>query len=216
VKLRSKTTLDEFIDKRRRIRDKEQKEIAEDLSEHPKGWKWIKLDGLVLIESGKRPRGGSTEKGVPSLGGEQLLPNGEVNWKKLRYIPESFFDTLKKGKVKPGDILVVKDGATTGKTVFVKDLPFKKVAVNEHVFILRPLNKEKLLSRYLFFVLFSKIGQEQIRILFHGATQGGITQRDIREIRIPLPPLKEQKRIVARIEEILSRVEEAKKLKARC
>jgi len=41
-------------------------------------------------------KGGSTETGIPSLGGEQLLPIGEVNWEKLRYVPEDFFDTLKK------------------------------------------------------------------------------------------------------------------------
>lgn len=190
------------------------KEIVETLPELPEKWKWVKLNELILIESGKRPKGGSRETGVPSLGGEQLLPNGEINWEKLRYIPEDFFDNvMKKGKVKVKDILVVKDGATTGKTAYVRNLPFRKVAVNEHVFILRPLEGSGLLNEYLFFVLFSEIGQKQIRDLFHGAAQGGITQQNIQEILIPLPPLEEQKRIVARIEEILSRVEQAKKLR---
>jgi type I restriction enzyme S subunit len=166
------------------------------------GWEWVKLKELVLIESGKRPKGGSTGTGIPSLGGEQLLPTGKVNWEKLRYVPEDFFDTLKKGKVKQGDVLVVKDGATTGKTAYVESLPFKKVAVNEHVFIVRSLDESRLLNKYLFFVLFSEIGQKQIRDLFHGAAQGGITQRNVEEISIPLPTLDEQKRIIVYLDKL--------------
>jgi type I restriction enzyme S subunit len=166
------------------------------------GWKWVRLKELVLIESGKRPKGGSTGTGVPSLGGEQLLPTGKVNWEKLRYVPEDFFDTLKKGKVKQGDVLVVKDGATTGKTAYVESLPFKKVAVNEHVFIVRSLDESRLLNKYLFFILFSEIGQKQIRDLFHGAAQGGITQHNVEEISIPLPTLDEQKRIIVYLDKL--------------
>jgi len=166
------------------------------------GWELAKLKELVLIESGKRPKGGSTETGVPSLGGEQLLPTGEVNWEKLRYIPEDFFDTLKKGKVKQGDVLVVKDGATTGKTAYVESLPFKKVAVNEHVFVIRSLDESRLINKYLFFILFSEVGQKQIRDLFHGAAQGGITQHNVEEILIPLPSLEEQKRIIVYLDEL--------------
>lgn len=177
--------------------------------------KWVKLNELILIESGKRPKGGSTEIGVPSLGGEQLLPNGEINWEKLRFIPEEFFDNMKKGKVKLGDVLMVKDGATTGKVAYVKDLPFEKVAVNEHVFILRSLDRNRLLNKYLFYVLFSEIGQRQIRDLFHGAAQGGITQSNVKEIFIPLPPLNEQERITLYLDKIRETIESIKKLQLR-
>jgi type I restriction enzyme S subunit len=176
------------------------------------GWEWVKLKELVLIESGKRPKGGSTGTGVPSLGGEQLLPTGKVNWEKLRYVPEDFFDTLKKGKVKQGDVLVVKDGATTGKTAYVESLPFKKVAVNEHVFIVRSLDESRLLNKYLFFALFSEIGQKQIRDLFHGAAQGGITQRNVEEISIPLPTLDEQKRIIVYLDKLRETIESIRRL----
>ncbi|MEM3027045.1 MAG: restriction endonuclease subunit S, partial [Thermoproteota archaeon] len=109
---------------RKQAREEAEKIMQEALNKvfsraEEEGWEWVKLNGLVLIESGKRPKGGSTETGVPSLGGEQLLPNGEVTWERLRFIPEEFYDAMKKGKVKLGDVLVVKDGATTGKTAYV-------------------------------------------------------------------------------------------------
>ena len=58
--------------------------------------------------------------------------------KKIKYIPEAFFESLNKGRIYPADIIVVKDGATTGKTSFVgEDFPYARAAVNEHVFIVR-------------------------------------------------------------------------------
>jgi len=180
-----------------------------------KGWRWVRLgkevetDGkkykLIAIESGRRPKGGSVEQGIPSLGGEQLLSNGRVNWNKLRFIPEDFYESMQKGKVKEGDVLVVKDGATTGKTVYVDHLPYRKIAVNEHVFLLRS-KTEVLENKYLFYMLFSDVGQDQIKRLFHGATQGGITQNDVKSIQVPLPPLPEQKQIVAYLDKIQEKV----------
>lgn len=188
------------------------KERIQGFYDLPKKWTWSKLGELISIEAGKRPVGGSTKEGVPSLGGEQLLPNGEINWKKLRYIPEDFYDNMKRGKVKLADVLVVKDGATTGKTAYVKYLPFKKVAVNEHIFILRSRDENKLLNEYLFFVLFSKLGQQQIKRFFHGATQGGITRDNIEELLIPLPKVEDQKKIVVYFSKLKESIEVIRKL----
>ena len=205
------STLDSFM-KKQIIDDKGCREVINDLCKLEK-WKQAKLEDLIIIESGRRPKGGSTNKGVPSLGGEQLSPDGKIYWDKLRFIPEDFFNSLQKGKVKLNDVLIVKDGATTGKVAFVDKLPFNKVAVNEHVFIIRSLNEKLFLNKYLFYVLFSEIGQNQIHKLSHGTTRGGITRENVKCIRVPLPLLEEQKCIVAKIEEILSRVEQVKKLR---
>jgi type I restriction enzyme S subunit len=176
-------------------------------------WPTKKLGELIIIESGKRPKGGSVEKGIPSIGGEQLLSDGKIDWNNLRYIPEEFYNSLSKGKIQEGDVLVVKDGATTGKTCYVEKLILPRAAVNEHVFILRSRNPDLLFNKFLFYVLFSDIGQRQISNVFHGSTQGGITQKDIERIEIPLPPLEIQKRIVARIEELFEKIDKAKQLR---
>lgn len=178
----------------------------------PKKWAWARLDELISIEACKRPVGDSTKKGVPSLGGEQLLPSGEINWEKLRYIPEDFYDGMKRGKVKLGDVLIVKDGATTGKTAYIKYLPFEKVAVNEHIFILRSRDENKLLNEYLFFVLFSELGQQQIKKFFHGVAQGGITRNNVEEFFIPLPAVEDQKRMAAYFSKVKESVEVLRKL----
>jgi len=172
----------------------------------PKSWKVVELNNLIEVETGKRAKGGGLNEGkIPSIGGEHLSRDGSILWNKnMKFIPNDLYDTLKQGKVKLGDILVVKDGATTGKVAFVENLPFEKVAVNEHVFIIRSKSKDKLFNEFLFYVLFSNIGQSQIKLRFHGMI-GGIRKEEIRSLKIPLPPLHEQKKIA----EILSTVDKA-------
>jgi len=169
----------------------------------PKEWKVVKLDTIADIETGKRAKGGGLSKGsVASIGGEHIDQDGNILWDKMKFIPESFYEDLNQGKVRLGDILMVKDGATTGKTCIVRSLPYEKVAINEHVFLIK--SKAGAISEFLFYVLFSKVGQNQIKLKFHGLI-GGIKRGDIKSIIIPLPPLPEQQKIA----EILSTVDSA-------
>lgn len=56
---------------------------------------------------------------------------------------------------------------------------------------------------YLFYYLQSPLGQNEIRKNFKATAQGTITVQDVREIIVKIPPLAEQHRIVAKIEELL-------------
>jgi len=137
------------------------------------------------ITSGARPKGGVKyiKEGVPSIGGEHITFNGSFDFGQLRYIPKSFHEKLKKSWVKPFDVLLVKDGATTGKVALVgEDFPFKQCNINEHVF--RIELEEGYNPYYIFSFLFSKLGQEQIKRLSSGAAQKGITNDAIRKIMI--------------------------------
>lgn len=175
---------------------------------------WVEVELsklLVSLESGSRPKGGvkGISDGVPSIGAEHLNYEGGFNFEKIRFIPTSFAKGMKRGIIKPFDILIVKDGATTGKTSFVDvDFPFKYGCVNEHVFICRAI--EFLNVKHLFYYLRSQEGQELILATFHGAAQGGISSEFIDAVRIPLPPLAEQQRIVEKLDAILPRIKAAK------
>ncbi|MEM3368466.1 MAG: restriction endonuclease subunit S, partial [Thermoproteota archaeon] len=170
----------------------------------PEDWSVTKLDNLIEIETGKRAKGGGLDRGnVASIGGEHIDDGGNIRWDDMKFIPEDFYNFLKQGKVNLGDVLLVKDGATTGKVAIVKNLKYEKVAVNEHVFVIRSKMK-RLTNEFLFYFLFSKFGQIQIKTRFHGMI-GGIIRNDLETILIPLPPVKEQQKIT----EILSTVDEA-------
>jgi type I restriction enzyme, S subunit len=160
----------------------------------------VTLDSVLnCLESGSRPRGGVTKEtgDIPSLGGEHINNRGGFNFKNLKFIPSDFYVRMSSGKIKPEDILIVKDGATTGKTSFVKQsFPYACAAINEHVFRL-DVNGSLAVPSYVFHFLFSAAGQSQILLDFRGATVGGISRNFVNKVRLPLPPLPEQKKIAA-------------------
>jgi type I restriction enzyme, S subunit len=178
------------------------------MSNLPQGWATCNLDTvLTSLESGSRPKGGvrGIENGVPSIGGEHLTYKGTFDFSSIKYVPEKFAGKMKQGHIKPNDILIVKDGATTGKIAFVnKNFPFLNAVVNEHVFICRPSNQIE--PRFLFRYLISREGQDRILENFRGSAQGGITLSFAPNTEVVLAPLNEQRRIVAKLEKLLQKV----------
>ena len=153
-------------------------------------------DYIETMESGKRPKGGAVNEGIPSLGGEHITSEGKFNLKsnKLKYVPENYYNELKKGKIQVNDILVVKDGATTGKTAIVTEkFPFEEACINEHLFLIR--TKKELKAKYLYYYFLSDLGQHQILKDFRGATIGGIS-REFININLYIPNIEIQEKII--------------------
>ena len=179
-----------------------------------KGWQWITLENVLhTLETGKRPKGGvlHQDSGVLSISAEHMTPSGGIDTSIGRFVPVDFYQAMKKGKVQPGDVLVVKDGATTGKTAYADNsLQGEPLAVNEHVFICRP-NRDVINPRFLFYWLWSEEGWAQIRTCYQGSTIGGINRSFIQKVTVPLPPLCEQKRIAALLNQQMAYVEKARK-----
>ncbi|MBK7763475.1 MAG: restriction endonuclease subunit S [Bacteroidetes bacterium] len=183
-----------------------------EIKDIPKHWEIKKLREVCKeLQSGKRPKGGvqGIESGIPSLGAEHLNFNGGFKFQKIKFVPKEFAVQMKKGIVCKNDIIVVKDGATTGKTSFVgTDFPFDFAVINEHVFIVRL--KDEVLPKYVFYKLFSSTGHKEILEDFRGAAQGGISSGFLDKVTIPFPSIPEQQAIVAKIEELLSELENGK------
>lgn len=163
------------------------------------GWHEVPLSELIEpLQTGTRPKGGvrHISKGIPSIGGEHLTASGGFDFTNIKYVPHDFYASMKRGKVREGDILVVKDGATTGKVALVtSDFPYAQAVVNEHVFICRPL--PGVSPEFLFSFLYSPQGQERILQHFAGAAQGGINQSFATGTMVPVPPEQEQKRVLS-------------------
>jgi len=111
----------------------------------------------------------------------------------MRYISREFFSGLRKGLVRPNDILLVKDGATIGKVALVRTLPYEECAVNEHVFILRAA--PNYLPGFLYEVIRSPGTQEAIWKEVTGSAQPGLNSSFIKYVSVCLPSLPEQKAI---------------------
>jgi len=167
---------------------------------------------VKLIASGQRPKGGvrHIEEGILSLGGEHINTNGGFDFSGIKYVPKEFFDRLTYAHLQPSDILIVKDGATTGKVAIVEeDFPYKEACINEHVFRIVP--KDEIDPYYLFALLYSSLGQKQIQRLISGGAQKGIVAEAVKQIKVPVPPPQVQSRIA---EEVKRRQKEAEQLRS--
>jgi type I restriction enzyme S subunit len=179
----------------------------------PPGWRAEKLSTLLIaLESGSRPPGGAVGvfSGIPSISAEHMTDQGTFDFSIIRYVPQDHYRGMQRGHIHRGDILIVKDGATTGKTCFVdEDFPFDEAVVNEHVFICRP-DTAKVVPRFLFYWLWSSPGFHAIRSSFQGAAIGGINQKFTEAVEVPVPPLEQQRRIAAILEKQMTTVERAR------
>lgn len=106
-------------------------------------------------------------------------------------------------------VLVGEDGAKWGAGEETAYRVEGKYWVNNHAHVLRP-QRDILLDGWLAYFLNISDLSEYIT----GLTVKKLNQERLRSIEIPVPPIEEQKRIVAKLEKILSKIQEAKKLKS--
>ncbi len=177
-------------------------------------WRTYPLSTFVkTLENGSRPRGGVSKytSGKPSISAEQIRENGMFVWDRVKFVPKQFYESAKRGIIQTNDILIVKDGATTGKCAYVDEtFPYSKAMVNEHTYILR--TDKRLLPKYAYYYLRSEECSDYFKNARLRCFIGGLSSGFIDDILIPVPPLTEQRRIVARIEELTKRAEEERNL----
>jgi restriction endonuclease S subunit len=164
---------------------------------------------LDFFTSGSRPKGGVSQfaEGVPSIGGEHILDSGEVEELKLKYIPKEFHQKNIKSTLLKKDVLIIKDGATTGKVgILQENYPYEEVNINEHVFLLRV--KPQYNPYFLFSFLRTSFGQNQLKKEISGGTITGITKNVFDVVQIPLPPRPIQDAIAEEVQARLARTKQ--------
>jgi len=182
----------------------------------PEGWRWVRLGEMCEILQGKTPpKSAYTSEPTKTkvLKFRDVTTNGDINWdnKERGFVHED--DKWRYARV--GDVLVTASAHTPdqiGKKIVVVDhIPseYSGVAVTGELMIFRAL-AHLLDNRWLRYWLASADGY---KLLQTQVKEKHLVQSRARNILIPLPPLAEQRRIVARIEELMSRVREARRLR---
>ena len=120
--------------------------------------------------------------------------NGEINLKNCYYVNEERYIQDKNIQLKNDDVLVTKDG-TLGKVAYVSNLD-KPATLNSGIFVIRSIDTNKLLNRYLFHYLKAPYLMKYAQNKLTGGTIKHLNQNVIVDFEIPLPPLEVQKRIV--------------------
>lgn len=169
------------------------------LSELPEGWSWASADQLTtIITDGEHITPERSESGVLLLSARNVL-DGKLSLKDVDYVPHHVYMKLSQRlKIEPGDVLLSCSGSVGRSCVAPEGLTFSLV---RSVAVLKPVIKA---GNYLSYCLRSHILQSQIIEKKTQTAQANIFQGKIKSLKFPLPPLAEQRRIVAEVERRLS------------
>lgn len=178
--------------------------------EIPKSWKWTRLDDLVIkeIKRGKSPTYAS-KSGTLVFAQKCNTKMGGINLNLAQYLDESKLDDYPESEfMRDSDIIINCTGeGTLGRVGIFRaaDNPNSVPIVSDsHVTIIRTRSD---LARYVFYGL--KYYQPYMEKQGSGSTkQTELSASVIKSLLFPLPPLAEQQRIVAMIEELMPLVEE--------
>ena len=185
------------IKKEKPLAESSEDEVPFDI---PESWKWVKVGNVGSWSSGATP-----SRTNPAYYGGIIpwLKTGDLNDGFIKKIPEFITDlALEKTSVRlnpVGSVLMAMYGATIGK------LGILDISATTNQACCACIPYEGIHNKYLFYYLMS------MRRSYIGMAEGGaqpnISKEKIVNSLIPLPPLAEQKRIVAKIEELLPLVE---------
>lgn len=191
-----------LIQEKKIKKEKPLAEISEDEVpfDIPESWKWVKVGNVGSWSSGATP-----SRTNPAYYGGIIpwLKTGDLNDGFIKKIPEFITDlALEKTSVRlnpVGSVLMAMYGATIGK------LGILDISATTNQACCACIPYEGIHNKYLFYYLMS------MRRSYIGMAEGGaqpnISKEKIVNSLIPLPSLAEQKRIVAKIEELLPLVE---------
>lgn len=167
-------------------------------TERGAGWVEGTLGNVCEFENGDRGknypnRSEYVDFGVPWINTGHIQPDGTLSETEMNYITREKFDSLRSGKIRPGDLVYCLRGATLGKTALVDSLSVGAVASS--LVILRP--GPLLDSRFLYYFLTSPVGQGLIRAYENGAAQPNLGAKSVAKYAISYPDIQRQKNIVA-------------------
>ena len=173
----------------------------------PEGWAWCRLGDIAYIAAGSTPpKNCFVEYGIPYIKMYNLR-NQKIDFDfHPQYIDyTTHTESLRRSMTQVGDIIMNIVGPPLGKLAIIpNDLP--EANFNQAAVLIRPLLHKCILNKYIFRYL------EQMSEINSISTKGSAGQVNIsltqsQNIRIPLPPLNEQKRIVEEIDLIFALVE---------
>jgi type I restriction enzyme S subunit len=169
----------------------------------PVGWSWSRLGDLCYqVADGPHfsPQYVSSKHGVPFLSTRNVRPQG-FDLSSVKYVSRTDHEEFcKRIRPEPNDIIYTK-GGTTG-IAKVNDLDFE-FSVWVHLAVLR-IEKEMLCPRYIEIALNSPHCYGQSQQYTQGISNFDLGLTRMIKITVPLPPLAEQHRIVARIDELMA------------
>lgn len=167
----------------------------------PDSWKWVKLGDLVNVLGGKRiPAGRKLTKEntgyiyirVSDMKNETVLTDD------LQYVPKDIYPSISRYIINKEDVYITVAGTIGRIGKIPSEIDGANLTENADRLVFRMIDQDWLIKS-----LSAPLIQNQIADATTKVGQPKLAIKRIQELLIPLPPLEEQHRIVAKIEELL-------------
>ena len=173
--------------------------------EIPESWEWVRLTDITeLIEDCPHSTAKDEGKGyplvrTPNVGFGKLLLEG------VHRVSESVYNKRNERAIPQAYDLIYAREATAGNVAVIEE--GQKVCLGQRTVLVRPM-QNRIDSYWLAYFILSPYSYSSLVGKSTGTTVAHVNLSDFRPFVLPLPPIAEQHRIVAKIEELLPKVEE--------
>jgi type I restriction enzyme, S subunit len=167
----------------------QQKETPFDI---PKSWRWVRLGTITQVVMGQSPPGETYNKereGIPLINGPVEFTEGPFGKTVVNQ-----YTTAPTNLCEEGDLLICVRGSTTGRT----NIAAFRACIGRGVAAIRPFFADGYVR------LFIWRQRASIIAMGRGIAFPSVSRQQIEELPVPLPPLAEQHRIVANVEEVMA------------
>ena len=172
--------------------------------EIPESWIWVYIGDIFLHNTGKAQNASGSANGtIRKFITTSNLYWGYFDFSKVKEMPFTEQE-IERCSARKGDLLVCEGGDCGRSAIWTYD---EEVCIQNHVHRLRPYCNLSIEYYYYLFYLYKFTG----RLRGRGVAIQGLSSEAIHKVICPLPPLAEQKRIVAKIEDLLPLIERYEK-----
>lgn len=191
-------------------KDKPLPEITDDEKpfDIPESWKWVRLGSIVSVYGGKRIPAGR-KLSLEDTGYTYIrvsdMKDGYVSTENLQYVPQDIYPSISRYIINKEDVFITVAGTIGRVGKIPPELDGANLTENADRLVFSDLDQDWLIK-----CLQSSVIQNQIADATTKVGQPKLAIVRIQNMIIPLPPLAEQKRIVAKLEEILPLCERLK------
>jgi type I restriction enzyme, S subunit len=170
----------------------------------PNSWSLCRLGQIAIkLGAGSTPKGGNKvykTSGVKFIRSQNVWNDG-LYLEGVAFISQEIHNAMQGSTVKPKDVLLNITGASIGRSCVVPDT-FDEGNVNQHVAIVRLVDLR--LRHFVHLTLISNYIQDLIMNVQVGISREGLSMSRLKDFVVPLPPLAEQKRIVAKVDSLMA------------
>ncbi len=205
-----KNRLSKLAKSRKKISDPEPFSMSKkELIKIPDSWKWVRVSDIFDLQTGATP---SRQVASYFGGGTPWLVSGDINRGEITECEGRITEAgLKNSNCKiipPNSVLIALNGQ--GKTRGTVAMLRIHATLNQSLIAMIPYLEDKILSEYLFWNLRGRY--YQIRDITGQDKRRGLNMKLVGQLIFALPPLVEQKRIVEKIKEVMTLINDLKQV----